>query len=151
MIVVSACLIGLNCRYNGKNSLNLELLEKLKSFCIIPICPEIFGGLPIPRECCEIVNGDGFDVLRGKARVISKSGIDYTDYFVRGAREVLKIVRMFNIEKAILKDLSPSCGVKRIYDGKFKGNTKRGVGVTVALLKIEGIEVMLPEEFLNTI
>ena len=148
-MIVSACLLGLNCRYDGGNVKSDELIKAIEDRCVIPICPEQLGGLPTPRESCEIVGGDGFDVLKGKTRVLSKSGVDYTENFVKGAKEVLKIVKAFRIKLAILKDLSPSCGVKKIYDGTFSGKTKVGVGVTTALLKLNGVEVFTVEEFLN--
>jgi len=102
-----------------------------------------------PRESCEIVGGDGFDVLKGKAKVVSRSGLDLTEQFIRGANEVLKLVKLFGIKRAVLKDLSPSCGVKMIYDGTFSGRLKRGVGVTTALLTLNGVEVLTEEEVLN--
>ncbi|ADB58167.1 protein of unknown function DUF523 [Archaeoglobus profundus DSM 5631] len=148
-MIVSACLLGLNCRYDGGNVKNAELVERLRDACVIPVCPEQLGGLPTPRESCEIMGGDGFDVLKGKAVVLSRSGVDYTENFVKGANEVLKIVRTFEVELAIFKDLSPSCGVRRIYDGSFGGKTKVGVGVTTALLKLNGVDVIAVEEFLN--
>ncbi len=149
MFLVSACLLGLNCRYDGGNVLSRKLIQLAKRYTLIPICPEQLSGLPTPRESCEIVGGDGFDVLKGKAKVISRSGLDLTEWFVRGANEVLKLVKLFGIKRAVLKDLSPSCGVKMIYDGTFSGKLKRGVGVTTALLILNGVEVLTEEEVLN--
>ena len=150
-MIVSACLLGINCRYDGSNVRCTKLIKYLKGRCIIPVCPEQLAGFSTPRECCEIVGGDGFDVLNGTAKVVSRSGVDYTKKFIKGAKETLKIAKIADAKIAIFKDLSPSCGVKRIYDGTFRGRIKGGVGVTVALLKIEGINVMTPEEFLNMV
>ena len=143
LVLVSACLLGINCRYNGSNVYDDSLLSRIKEYDLIPIpiCPEQLGGLPTPRECCEIVGGDGFDVLKGKAKVISRSGKDLTEYFVRGAYETLKIAKLLNVKKAIMKNFSPSCGCGKIYDGTFSGKKKKGWGVTSALLLLNGVEV----------
>jgi len=140
-MIVSACLIGVKCRYDGSDALNDWVIELSNRFKLIPVCPEQLGGLPTPRKCCEIVGGDGFDVLKGNARVLSEDGIDLTERFLRGAYETLRIAKTLNVERAILKDLSPSCGVECIYDGTFSGKVRRGVGVTTALLIMNGIEV----------
>lgn len=150
-MIISACLFGINCRYDCTNAIHYEALKYLKKRCIVPICPEQLAGLPTPRECCEIVGGDGFDVLRGDARVLSVGGGDYTGKFIKGAKETLKIAKITNAEMAIFKDLSPSCGVNKIYDGTFGNKIRKGVGVTTALLKIEGIKVVTPEEFLSMV
>lgn len=141
MFLVSACLVGVKCRYDGTDAFSKETTELLSEFVLIPICPEQLGGLPTPRERCEIVGGDGFDVLNGKARVLSESGLDLTEKFLKGAYETLRIAKMLNVKRAILKDFSPSCGVNKIYDGTFSGKTKSGVGVTTALLILNGVEV----------
>jgi len=143
LVLVSACLLGVNCRYNGGNVYDSTLLNRIREYGLtpIPVCPEQLGGLPTPRECCEIVGGDGFDVLKGKAKVISRSGKDLTEYFVRGAYETLKIAKLLNVKKAIMKNFSPSCGCGEIYDGTFSGKKKKGWGVTSALLLLNGVEV----------
>ncbi|HBT19969.1 MAG TPA: DUF523 domain-containing protein [Peptococcaceae bacterium] len=148
MILISACLIGINCKYNGGNNA-LSFLDKLPK-CIIPICPEQLGGLPTPRPQAEIVCGDGSDVLEGNAKVITKNGVDVTKNFIFGAEQTLKIAQFCGAKEAILKSHSPSCGSGFIYDGSFKGKLKKGDGVAAALLKKNGIKVITEKElFLN--
>ncbi|MBU5590640.1 DUF523 domain-containing protein [Clostridium sp. MSJ-4] len=142
MIIVSACLCGLNCKYNGKNNEAIDIIRKLEKEDIIPVCPEQLGGLPTPRDPSEISNGTGEEVLKGKGKVISINGEDYTGYFIKGAEETLKIAKLFQVKKAILKSNSPSCGYKKIYNGDFKGILKEGNGVTAQLLLDNGIEVI---------
>ncbi len=105
---VSACLLGYNCRYNGKTKKNLSLIKELESKNLLPICPEQFGMLPTPREPSYLVGGDGFDVLDGNAKVINKYGVDNTKAFVDGAYASLKQIKVFNIKHCILKGKSPS-------------------------------------------
>jgi len=136
MKLCSACLLGVNCRYNGKNALNKKVVELLEKETLIPVCPEQLGGLPTPREPAEIV---------GK-RVITRSGKDVTENFMRGARETLRIAKLFGVKEAVLKQGSPSCGCGRIYDGTFSGKTVKGDGVTAALLKRHGIKVVTEED-----
>jgi len=138
-ILVSACLLGINCKYDGTSNKNEKILKLAKNFILIPVCPEILGGLPIPREPAE---------QRGK-RVITKSGKDVTKYFEKGAKEVLKIAKILKIKKAILKQKSPSCGCGKIYDGTFSGKLIRGDGVTARLLKENKIQVFSEEDFVN--
>jgi uncharacterized protein YbbK (DUF523 family) len=135
IILCSACLLGVNCRYDGKNKLNKKIIKLAKKKILIPVCPEQLGGLPTPREPAE---------QKGK-KIITKSGKDVTKYFKRGAKEVLKIAKLFKIKKAILKQKSPSCGCGKIYDGTFSGKIIKGDGVLTLLLKKNGIEVMSEE------
>jgi uncharacterized protein YbbK (DUF523 family) len=109
MILVSACLAGINCKYNGKNNLNRKIQKLVKEGKAIPVCPEQLGGLPTPRESANLT-GNGLNVLQGVAKVLTKSGKDVTINFVKGAREVLKLAKLLGVEKAILKARSPSCG-----------------------------------------
>lgn len=146
MKLVSACLLGINCRFDGKNKLNKKILRLCKREGCLPVCPEIFGGLSIPRVPCEIINGEGKDVLKGKARVLGQDKKDYTKYFLKGAREVLKIAKIFGIKAAILKENSPSCGKRKIYDGSFSGKLKKGEGVLSALLKKNKIKIFSENE-----
>ncbi|OCL25497.1 hypothetical protein U472_14230 [Orenia metallireducens] len=146
MIVVSSCLLGEDCRYNGNNNYDRRITELLEDKEIISICPEVFGGLSTPRPPAEIQGGDGEDVLEGIARVIDKEGNDITKNFIEGARESLSLIKEYGCTLAILKAKSPSCGSKIIYDGSFTGNKRVGAGVTTALLKKEGIEVFNEEE-----
>jgi uncharacterized protein YbbK (DUF523 family) len=141
-VIVSACLLGINCRYDGSSAFSAKIVEFLKKKKLnpIPVCPEQLGGLPTPRKRCEIA--DGFAVLRGESKVYTKDGEDLTSFFLRGAEETLKIAEIVNARKAILKLLSPSCGAGKIYDGTFLSREKNGYGVTAALLKLRGIEVL---------
>ncbi len=132
IILVSSCLVGLCTRYDGKLKTNDHCLTRLSGAIWIPICPEQLGGLPTPREAADIIGGDGEDVLSGTARVITKSGKDVTDQFINGAKQVLKVASLQDIQCIFLKSRSPSCGVH----GK--------PGVTAALLKQHGFQL---EEF----
>ena len=136
MKLVSACLLGIKCRYDGKSKPNKKVIKLLKSRELIPICPEQFGGLTTPREPAE---------QRGK-RVFTKSGKDITKNFVTGARETLKLAKLLNIKEAILKTRSPSCGCGKIYDGTFTSTLVNGDGVTTALLKKNKIKVITEED-----
>ncbi len=138
-IMVSACLLGVNCKYNGKNNYHEELIEYLKDKAVIPICPEIYGGLPTPRVPSEIL---------GK-KVLNKEGLDVTDNFRRGAEESLKLAKKFNVKKAILKAKSPSCGFGNIYDGTFSDHLIPGNGITAELFKQNGIEILTENNFIK--
>lgn len=140
-VIVSACLLGERCRYDGEKKPNREVILLSKTEELIPICPERLGGLPTPRGPSEIAGGDGNDVLEGRAKVVSKDGRDVSRSFVRGARAVLEVARTEGITEAHLKSKSPSCGCGKIHDGTFSGKLKSGDGVTAALLKKNGIKV----------
>lgn len=142
MIVVSACLAGVNCKYNGGNSCNLSVKELVSSGKAIPVCPEQLGGSPTPRIAAEIRGGTGADVLDGKCKVFRKDGKDVTGEFIKGAYEVLTIVKLVGAKKAVLKSKSPSCGYGKIYDGSFKGQLIGGNGVTAELLLRNGIVIL---------
>jgi len=147
MILVSACLLGIDCKYNGSNSLSKAVLEFLKdkgSFVVC--CPELLGGLSIPRGPYEIIGGTGKEVIEGKARVESDRGEDVTEEFLKGARRTLEFVEQNDIELAILKSGSPSCGVDRVYDGTFSGTLIKGDGVAAALLRSKGVRLISDEE-----
>lgn len=136
MRLCSACLLGLNCRHDGKIKPNEKILELARKEKLIPVCPDVFGGLPIPREQMEIVDG----------RVIMKSGKDVTDNCITGAKKVLKIAKEKGITEAILKQRAPSCGSGQIYDGTFSGKVIEGWGLTADLLRKNGIKVISEEE-----
>lgn len=135
-ILVSACLLGTNCKYNGGNNKNNKVLNFLKDKEVIPICPEILGGLTTPRDPAERVGN----------RVMTNKGQDVTKDFLKGAEETLYLAKLLDIKKALLKAKSPSCGNKEIYDGSFKGNIINGIGVTAELLKENGIEIVNENE-----
>ncbi len=122
-LLISACLLGVNCKYNGKNNYN-ELVTKLKEkYELIPICPEVMGGLSIPRDPSEII-GD---------KVISNKGLDVTKEYQMGANMSLNTALKLNVKKALLKDGSPSCGKNYIYDGTFTKTKIDGMGITTRL------------------
>jgi uncharacterized protein YbbK (DUF523 family) len=158
-ILVSACLIGENVRYNGR--VKVDESSWLKGWKLqgrlVPFCPEVAGGLPVPRPCSEISGYDGHTVLYGDARVMNIKGKDVTQYFLTGAQKALELARLHNIKLAVLKDGSPSCGSTYIYDGSFSGIKKPGKGITTVLLEENSIRVFsereIPEavEYLKTL
>ena len=133
-ILVSACLLGVNCTYRGTSKEQERLCRLLQEgkHTLIPVCPEQLGGLPTPRPASE----------RQGDKVVSSLGVDVTEAFERGAREALRIARMYDCKVAVLKERSPSCGNGRIYDGSFQGVLTEGDGVTASLLKQHGIRVI---------
>ena len=133
MMLVSACLAGWSCRWNGSSAENEKVVELVKEGKAIPICPEVLGGLPTPRKACEIL---------ASGRVCSEDGEDFTDEFKRGAEAVLELCKKYGAHKAILKSKSPSCGNNKTYDGSFSGTLMDADGVTAKLLKENGIEVI---------
>jgi uncharacterized protein YbbK (DUF523 family) len=142
-IIVSACLTGVRCRYDGGHRLDQKVLRRSMEEELVPLCPEQMGGLSIPRHPSEIIGGDGDDVLDGRARVVDTEGMDVTGQFLKGADEFLSTAKRSNIKKAIMKEKSPSCGVHRIYRN---GILVSGKGVLTALLMREGIGIMSNEE-----
>ena len=137
MILVSACLVGVNCKYNGGNNYNEEIFTLVKEGKAIPVCPEQLGGLTTPRAPAEI------KIIDGKKRVINNEGIDVTKQFEKGAEEVLKLVKNLGITKAILQPRSPSCGLGKVYSGNFDGELVDGNGILVDLLLENGVEVVM--------
>lgn len=146
-ILVSACLLGTNCKYSGGNNLTPKVLELINELELVPFCPEEQGGLLTPREPCEIQAGAGKDVLEGKARVLNKLGEDVTEQFVKGAKASLDLAKQHSCSAAIMKAKSPSCGCGIIYDGSFSGKYKEGSGVCSQLLQDNGIAVMTENDF----
>lgn len=140
MIIVSKCLTGECCRYDGGTKRDEEMIKMVERGEAVAVCPEQLGGLPTPRTPSELT-GNGDDVLAGCGCVITKDGRDVTREFIMGAEAALKIALETGAEKAILKARSPSCGCGSIYDGNFSGNIKAGDGVTAALFKRNGIEI----------
>ena len=131
VILVSACLLGVPCRYDGKSKAKAEVLALQRERVLIPVCPEVYGGLPTPRPPAERQGG----------AVRTRSGIDVTDQYRRGAEETLRLCRLLGCEAAVLKERSPSCGRGQIYDGTFSGTLTAGDGVTAELLTANGIPV----------
>lgn len=135
-ILVSACLLGENCKYNGKNNRSDKVLDFVKNHDIIPVCPEVSGGLPTPRTPSEIVNGT----------VTTKTGINVDKEFRLGAQICLDKALLENVDMAILQSRSPSCGVKEIYDGTFSGTKIPGQGIFAKMLIDSGIKVIDVED-----
>ena len=147
-ILVSACLLGERVRYNSEILPDCpSILKKWdQEGLVIPVCPEVIGGLSVPRAPSEIPGGNGEDVLAGNAKVVNIHGQDVTQAFLTGAREALRLAEENAVEYAILKAHSPSCGSKMIYDGSFSGSLIKGQGVTAALLAQSGIQVFNEKE-----
>lgn len=137
MIIVSACLAGIYCRYNGETVSFEPVVELVRQGKAIPFCPEAYGGLPTPRPPCEILDG----------RIIDTEGADLTEQFHRGAEEGLRLAQMVGCKEAILKAYSPSCGSETIYDGTFSSTRVSGDGVFAKILKDNGISVRTDEDF----
>lgn len=146
-ILISACLVGQKVRYDGRASKSPgNWIERWRrQGRLVAFCPEVAGGLAVPRPAAEIEGGDGMDVLRGEARLHTESGVDVTNAFVRGAEQALEVARREEIRVALLKARSPSCGSASIYDGTFSGTLHAGKGVTAALLGEHGIFVFSEE------
>jgi uncharacterized protein YbbK (DUF523 family) len=138
-VLISSCLLGISCRYDGGHSRVAELVAKAHDLHLIPICPEQLGGLPTPRSPVTILNGDGREVLAGQGKVINSSGQDVTAAFLKGARETLRLAEISGAKTALLKNKSPSCGLATPYCETDKGC---GLGVTAALLIRAGIRVI---------
>ena len=130
-ILISGCLLGICCRYDGASKPHPLAMELVKNHELVPVCPEQLGGLPTPRPPAE----------RQGELIIAKTGLDVTEQYRRGAEETLKLCRLLNCEAAVLKERSPSCGSGEIYDGTFTGTLIPGNGVTAELLKGSGIPV----------
>jgi uncharacterized protein YbbK (DUF523 family) len=141
MKLVSACLIGVNCNFEGKNWLNPKLFEAFKNGDLFPVCPEVLGGLSVPRIPAEIQNGSGLEVLNGKAKVLNETGVEVTNEFVKGAFVVLEIAKSIGADEAFFTERSPSCGCGRIFNGSFSNQFTEGDGVACALLKKNGVKV----------
>lgn len=149
MILVSSCLAGNPVRYNGTSCLDSTIQRLIDEKKAIPICPELLGGFVTPREPAEIVGGNGLDVLVGTAKVIERSGNDVTELYLIGAKKTLEIAKEMNVKYVVLKEYSPSCGGKEIYNGAFIGEKIDGMGVTTALLESNGIKVISELELAN--
>lgn len=143
--ICSACLLGLKTRYDGKTKPEQTIIGLLEEETLIPVCPEQLGGLSTPRDQTELTN-DGKEIIRGKGKAITRNGRDMTSEFIKGAKEVYKIAKKLDINEAILKQRSPSCGNGEIYDGTFTNTTTKGDGVAAAFLKHKGIRVISEEE-----
>ena len=138
--IFSACLLGINCKYNGENNFRKDIYRIYITEGGIPVCPEQLGGLPTPREPASFNGGDGKKVLSGNAKILGlETGRDLTENFIKGAEEVIKIIKEQEIKCAYLKEGSPSCGVNFVYYGKERAD---GTGVTTAKLKEFNINII---------
>ena len=135
MFLVSACLAGVNCRYDGGNCYNKDIYEMVNKGLAIPICPEIIGGLPTPREPMETMDNNVY------TKIIDKDGNNYTELMLKGADECLRFAKLNNVKVAILKSKSPSCGFGQVYNGEFNGSLIKGNGITSELLAKNGIKI----------
>lgn len=147
-ILISACLAGDRVRYDGKViAFRHPLLDQWhKKGCLYKFCPEVEGGLPVPRPPAEIVQGNGNAVLQGAAAIYTQAGVDVTAFFLKGAQKALDFAERLGIHIAILKQGSPSCGSAHVYDGSFSRTRKPGQGVAAALLAAKGIAVFAENE-----
>lgn len=137
MILISACLTGVPCRYDGKAKTDPYLQQLVKEGRAVPVCPEVLGGLNIPRKPAEIRNG----------KVITEDGRDVTDFYEKGVTAAWKICQKNHCHMAILKEKSPACGVHRIHDGSFNGTTITGEGMLTSFLKKNGISCLSEYEY----
>ena len=144
MMLVSACLCGQPCRYDGKAKKNKELMARLADKKILPVCPEQLGGLPTPRPACRLVGGDGAAVLAGRARLVDAKGVDRTAAFLRGAHLTLQTAQTHRVQRCYLQARSPSCGSQRL---ALRGGIplpegyRPVLGVTAALLAAHGFPI----------
>lgn len=146
-VLVSACLLGRPVRYDGRASTGRAKLDALhEAGRVVWICPEVSGGLAVPRPPAEIVGGDGTAVLAGTARVLTRDGADVTHAFLAGAQATLALAQAEGVRVAVLKARSPSCGNAQIYDGSHSGTLVDGLGITAALLQSHGIRVLNEDE-----
>ncbi len=139
MILISACLLGVPCRYDAAARPPAELPEELRGQALLPVCPEELGGLATPRPPAELAGGDGRAVLAGSARVLRAGGEDVTEAFLRGAEAVVELARRGGAGAACLKSKSPSCGVTRTHIG---GEVRPGMGVAAAALERAGVRLV---------
>jgi uncharacterized protein YbbK (DUF523 family) len=143
-VMVSACLLGEACRYDGRSQRSERVLAALEGKAVIPICPETAAGMGIPRPPVDLAGGSGSDVWAGKARAVTReTREDRTEAFQDGARIALDAARRFDVTVALLKEKSPSCGSQRIYES---GVLRAGEGITTALLRADGRTVVSDED-----
>ncbi len=147
-LVISACLLGVACNHEGRGSPRAVVDELARRYRLVPVCPEVLGGLPTPRAAAELTGGDGADVLAGTgdARVVNIDGHDVTAAYRRGAEAAVTVARAVGATRAVLKARSPSCGSAAVYDGTFSRRLVPGRGVTAAALAAAGLEVGSEED-----
>jgi uncharacterized protein YbbK (DUF523 family) len=147
-LLISACLLGVACNHEGRGSPRAVVDELARHYRLVPVCPEVLGGLPTPRAAAEIVGGDGADVLAGAGdvRVVNIEGEDVTAAYRRGAEAAVTLAKTVGATRAVLKARSPSCGSAAVYDGTFSRRLVPGQGVTAAALAAAGLEVGSEED-----
>jgi uncharacterized protein YbbK (DUF523 family) len=147
-LLISACLLGVACNHEGRGSPRAVVDELARHYRLVPVCPEVLGGLPTPRAAAELRGGDGADVVAdtGDARVVNIEGEDVTAAYRRGAEAAVAVARAVGAERAVLKARSPSCGSSTVYDGTFSRRLVPGRGVTAAALAAAGLEVGSEED-----
>ncbi len=147
-VLISACLLGEKVKYNGKDNFqDSKIIEVWKDEGrLVPACPEVAGGLPVPRNPVEIIGGEGKDVLSGHCKALDKFGNDVTNAFRNGAKETLLLAQKHSIRLAVLKEGSPSCGSNLIHNGQFIGTKIPGKGVTACLLEQNKIRTFSEDE-----
>jgi uncharacterized protein YbbK (DUF523 family) len=147
-LLISACLLGVACNHEGRGSPRAIVDELAKHYRLVPVCPEVLGGLPTPRTAAELQGGDGADVVAGNgaARVVDIEGVDVTAAYRRGAEAAVAVAKGVGAQRAVLKARSPSCGSSAVYDGTFSRRLLPGRGVTAAALAAAGLEVGSEED-----
>jgi uncharacterized protein YbbK (DUF523 family) len=147
-LVISACLLGVACNHEGRGSPRAVVDELAKEYRLVPVCPEVLGGLGTPRPAAELTGGDGTGVIGGSvaARVVNVHGEDVTAAYRRGAEAAVAVARAVGASRAVLKARSPSCGSAAVYDGTFSRRLVPGRGVTAAALAAAGLEVGSEED-----
>jgi uncharacterized protein YbbK (DUF523 family) len=147
-LLISACLLGVACNHEGRGSPRAVVDELARQYRLVPVCPEVLGGLPTPRAAAELQGGDGVDVMTGNgdARVVNVEGEDVTAAYRRGAEAAVAVALAVGAERAVLKARSPSCGSSPVYDGSFSRRLVPGRGVTAAALAAAGLEVGSEED-----
>ena len=147
-LLISACLLGVACNHEGRGSYRAVVDELAQRYRLVPVCPEVLGGLSTPRPAAELQGGSGADVLTGSgdARVVNVQGDDVTAAYVRGAQAAVTVARAVGATRAVLKARSPSCGSSAVYDGTFSRRLVPGRGVTAAALAVAGLEVGSEED-----
>ena len=147
-LVISACLLGVACNHEGRGSPRAVVDELARHYRLVPVCPEVLGGLPTPRPAAELQGGDGDGVIAGagEVRVVNLEGQDVTAAYRRGAAAAVTVARAVGAKRAVLKARSPSCGSSAVYDGTFSRRLVPGRGVTAAALAAAGLEVGSEED-----
>lgn len=143
VFLISACLAGMRTRYDGSSRPHPSLAELAARAILVPVCPEILGGMGIPRPRCSFQGGDGQSAVHGRGRVIDINGNDRTSAFLRGAQEVRRIVELIRPDLIVFKEGSPSCGLRRV---DVEGRKEEGCGVTTAFLSELGIPIVTEED-----